>query len=158
MSFLLCLVLPPLKQNKGLRLLFHPQPIITGIHQRRFRTLADKKGPHPDIGYAERRSPIGDHHIEEIAVPLFNEASRIYAPDEIDFLRNCVALASLKLSSTQLDETVLAERILRLYESGLRDASTICDLAVRLITPANESTDILAANGNAPHEIDLLPE
>ncbi|MCM0753169.1 hypothetical protein DEA98_25175 [Brucella pseudogrignonensis] len=117
-----------------------------------------QKGPHPDIGYAERRSPIGDHHIEEIAVPLFNEASRIYAPDEIDFLRNCVALASLKLSSTQLDETVLAERILRLYESGLRDASTICDLAVRLITPANESTDILAANGNAPHEIDLLPE
>jgi len=94
---------------------------------------------------------------EEFAVPLFNEASRIYAPDEIDFMRNCVALASLKLSGTQFEESILAERILRLYESGLRDSSAICDLAVRLISPAQQPQDVFAANGNAAQESELLP-
>ncbi len=100
----------------------------------------------------------GDDNSEEFAVPLFNQASRIYAPDEIDFLRNCVALASLTLSSTQLDESILAERILRLYESGLRDSSTICDLAVGMIEPAQQAADVLAANGNAPEEKKLFSE
>ncbi|OYR17329.1 hypothetical protein CEV32_4022 [Brucella rhizosphaerae] len=95
---------------------------------------------------------------EEFAVPLFNEASRIYAPDEIDFMRNCVALASLKLSGPQLDEAVLAEQVLRLYESGLRDSSVVCDLAIRLISPAQQSQDVFAANGNAAQEPDMLPE
>lgn len=91
-------------------------------------------------------------------MPLFNEASRIYAPDEIDFMRNCVALASLKLSGPQLDESVLAERVLRLYESGLRDSSAICDLAIGLISAAQQSQDVFAANGNASQEQGMIPE
>lgn len=81
-------------------------------------------------------------------MPLFNEASRIYAPDEIDFLRHCVSLASAKLADTRLEESLLAERVLRLYESGLRDAATICDLAVRLTSTGIEPSDAFAANCN----------
>ncbi|WP_079211028.1 hypothetical protein [Brucella pituitosa] len=68
-------------------------------------------------------------------MPLFNKASRIYGPDEVEFLRNCVSLALPKLSDITLDENLLAEQIMRLYESGLRDPSTICDVAVQLIKP-----------------------
>ncbi|KAB2689254.1 hypothetical protein [Brucella pseudogrignonensis] len=81
-------------------------------------------------------------------MPLFNEASRIYAPDEIDFLRHCVSLASAKLADTKLEESLLAERVLRLYESGLRDAASICDLAVRLTSTGTEPSDAFAANCN----------
>lgn len=85
-------------------------------------------------------------------MPLFNEASRIYAPDEIDFLRHCVSLASAKLADTNLEESQLAERVLRLYESGLRDAASICDLAVRLASTGTgtgtEPSDAFAANCN----------
>jgi len=81
-------------------------------------------------------------------VPLFNEASRIYAPDEIDFLRHCVSLASAKLADTNLEESLLAERVLRLYESGLRDAASICDLAVRLTSTGTGPSDVFAANCN----------
>ncbi len=93
---------------------------------------------------------------KEIAVPLFNEASRIYAPDEIDFLRRCVALASEKLDSTQLQESLLAERVLRLYESGLRDAATISDLASRLTSKGSQTSDASAANCNGAPAADRL--
>ena len=89
-------------------------------------------------------------------MPLFNEASRIYAPDEIDFLRHCVSLSSAKLAEAQFEESVLAERVLRLYESGLRDAATICDLAIRLTGPGAEASDAFAANCNGTPAADSL--
>lgn len=89
-------------------------------------------------------------------MPLFNEASRIYAPDEIDFLRHCVSLASAKLADTKLEESLLAERVLRLYESGLRDAASICDLAVRLTGTVTEPSDVFAANCNGTSAGDNL--
>jgi hypothetical protein len=95
---------------------------------------------------------------KENAVPLFNEASRIYAPDDIEFLRHCVSLASAKIAEPQLQESLLAERILRLYESGLRDPATICDLAIRLTSPGAEANDALAANCNGAPATDRLAE
>ncbi|KAB2784593.1 hypothetical protein F9K97_16595 [Brucella anthropi] len=67
-------------------------------------------------------------------MPLFNEASRIYSSVEVNFMRSCFAQSAIILeeSDRSYSATELAECIIRLYESGLRDLNYISELAARL--------------------------
>ncbi|WP_235917017.1 hypothetical protein [Brucella anthropi] len=67
-------------------------------------------------------------------MPLFNEASRIYNPLEVNFMRSCFSNAAIMLeeSDRTYSPSELASGIIMLYESGLRDQSYICELAARL--------------------------
>jgi len=88
-------------------------------------------------------------------LPLFNEASRIYTPEEIEFLRECVAQASGRLTDRKHDSPILAQRVLKFYESGLRDAEQIVDLTVRMQDKANHSLDQYAANFDPSADVDV---
>lgn len=67
-------------------------------------------------------------------MPLFNEAHRIYHPDEINFLRSCYLKAATNLEEQGRDycASELASCIMMLYESGLRNAAYVSELAARL--------------------------
>ncbi|OIS92210.1 hypothetical protein [Brucella cytisi] len=67
-------------------------------------------------------------------MPFFNEASRIYTLEEVNFMRRCYSNAAATLEEDELDYAAvdLSSTILMLYESGLRDLSYITELAVRL--------------------------
>ncbi|MFE0235299.1 hypothetical protein ACFW0F_15265 [Brucella anthropi] len=67
-------------------------------------------------------------------MPLFNEASRIYNPIEVNFMRSCFGNAAIMLeeSDRNYSPTELASTIIMLYESGLRDQLYICELSARL--------------------------
>lgn len=88
-------------------------------------------------------------------MPLFNEASRIYTPEEIDFLRECVAQASNKLADNNDDSAVLAQRVLRFYESGLRDVEQIANLTVRMHNRVTQSSAEYAANSNPIGDVEV---
>lgn len=88
-------------------------------------------------------------------MPLFNEVSRIYTPEEIEFLRECVTQASNKLTDNDFDPAVLAQRILKFYESGLRDAEQIVDLTVRMHDRVKQSLDQYAANFDPSAALDV---
>ncbi|GAA5542967.1 MULTISPECIES: hypothetical protein [Brucella/Ochrobactrum group] len=64
-------------------------------------------------------------------MPLFNEASRIYAPGEVDLMRRCFTEASEKLEAggNAYSASDLASSIISLYQSGLRNQTYIADLA-----------------------------
>ncbi|MBA8838209.1 hypothetical protein FHW03_001494 [Ochrobactrum sp. RH2CCR150] len=67
-------------------------------------------------------------------MPFFNEASRIYIPAEVDFLRSCFTNAAVLLeeSDHNYSGSELASCILMLYEHGLRERSRLTELAARL--------------------------
>ena len=67
-------------------------------------------------------------------MPLFNEASHIYRPDEVDFMRRCFSHAAIILeeSDHSYAETELSASIVLLYQGGLRDLHYIAELASRL--------------------------
>ncbi|MEJ5019361.1 hypothetical protein WH297_06355 [Ochrobactrum vermis] len=67
-------------------------------------------------------------------MPFFNEASRIYTLEEVNFMRRCYSNAAAKLEEGELDYVAvdLSSTIVMLYESGLRDLGYITELAVRL--------------------------
>ncbi|MEJ5018902.1 hypothetical protein WH297_04010 [Ochrobactrum vermis] len=67
-------------------------------------------------------------------MPLFNEASRIFSPLEVNFMRRCFSNAAIMLeeSDRNYSPSELASSIIMLYESGLREQSYICELAARL--------------------------
>lgn len=67
-------------------------------------------------------------------MPLFSEASRIYAPSEVNLLRSCFARSAILLEEGghAYVAAELAGCIVRLYESGLRDMEYISELAARL--------------------------
>ncbi|PWL16460.1 hypothetical protein DKP76_17535 [Falsochrobactrum shanghaiense] len=67
-------------------------------------------------------------------MPLFNEASRIYSPNEVNFLRSCFSQSAIILEESDRSYSAeeLAGCIIRLYESGLRDLNSIAELAARL--------------------------
>ncbi len=67
-------------------------------------------------------------------MPLFNEASRICNPFEVNFMRSYFSDAAivLKESDRTYSPSELASGTIMLYESGLRDQSYICELAARL--------------------------
>ncbi|MFK4062236.1 MULTISPECIES: hypothetical protein [Brucella] len=67
-------------------------------------------------------------------MPLFNEASRIYNPLEVNFMRSCFSHAAIMLeeSDRNYSPSELASSIITLYASGLRDQLYICELAARL--------------------------
>lgn len=88
-------------------------------------------------------------------MPLFNEASRIYTPEEIEFLRECVAQASSKLTDNGHNSPILAQRVLKFYESGLRDAGQIIDLTVRMHDKVKQSLDQYAANFDPAAGLDV---
>lgn len=67
-------------------------------------------------------------------MPLFNEASRIYDSVEVNFMRSCFThtVIILEESDQNYSATELAAYIMRLYASGLRDHSYLCELAADL--------------------------
>ncbi len=67
-------------------------------------------------------------------MPLFNGASRIYHPLEVNFMCSCFNHAAVMLEESDQDYSSadLASCIIMLYQSGMRDQSHICLLAARL--------------------------
>ncbi|MBB4095975.1 hypothetical protein HGG72_16355 [Ochrobactrum pecoris] len=67
-------------------------------------------------------------------MPLFNEASRIYEPEEVNFMRSCFSNAAIILeeSDREYAATDLSSTIIMLYQNGLRDLNYIAELASRL--------------------------
>ena len=67
-------------------------------------------------------------------MPLFNEASRIYKPEEVNFMRSCFSNAAIILeeSDREYAATDLSSTIIMLYQNGLRDLTYIAELASRL--------------------------
>lgn len=67
-------------------------------------------------------------------MPLFNEAHRIYHPDEINFMCSCYSKAATGLEEQGRDycASELASCIIMLYESGLRNAAYVSEMAARL--------------------------
>ncbi|KAB0567681.1 hypothetical protein [Brucella pituitosa] len=67
-------------------------------------------------------------------MPLFNEASRIYKPEEVNFMRSCFSNAAIILeeSDREYAATDLSSAIIMLYRNGLRDMNYISELASRL--------------------------
>ncbi|MGH6774037.1 MULTISPECIES: hypothetical protein [Brucella] len=67
-------------------------------------------------------------------MPLFNEASRIYNPLEVNFMCSCFSNAAIMLE--RATAAILRQNwhpaSIMLYESGLRDQSYISELAARL--------------------------
>ncbi|NKC23466.1 hypothetical protein HED50_23180 [Ochrobactrum oryzae] len=67
-------------------------------------------------------------------MPLFNEASRIYKPEEVNFMRSCFSNAAIILEESDREYTAsdLSSAIIMLYQNGLRDLTYIAELASRL--------------------------
>lgn len=67
-------------------------------------------------------------------MPLFNEASRIYGPLEVNFMRSCFSNAAIMLEESGQDYSAadLASCILMFYQSGLRDHANLSELSARL--------------------------
>jgi hypothetical protein len=67
-------------------------------------------------------------------MPLFNEASRIYNPSEVSFMRSCFGNAAILLEESDrgYSASELASCIMMLYESGLRDHGHLCELSASL--------------------------
>lgn len=88
-------------------------------------------------------------------MPLFNEASRIYHPVEVNFMRSCFSHAAIMLEENDRNysPSELASGIIMLYESGLRDQLYICELAARLahqrFQRRHDIEQLPAANSNA---------
>ncbi|MBM7327824.1 hypothetical protein ACS5UA_17750 [Brucella sp. RRSP16] len=89
-------------------------------------------------------------------MPLFNEASRIYHPLEVNFMRSCFSHAAILLEESDQDYSAadLTSYIIMLYQSGLRDQSYICEIAARLARQRFERHQVLehcgVANNNEP--------
>lgn len=89
-------------------------------------------------------------------MPLFNEASRIYNPLEVNFMRSCFSQAAIMLeeSDREYSASELAACIIMLYESGLRDHEYLCELSARLAhqryKKRHEVQPHPAANNNGP--------
>ena len=92
-------------------------------------------------------------------MPLFNEASRIYHPLEVNFMRSCFSQAAIMLEESDQDYSAadLASCITRLYQSGLRDHAYLRELSARLahqrFDRRHEIEQCPAANSNGPKRI-----
>ncbi len=88
-------------------------------------------------------------------MPLFSITSQIYSPEEVDELRHCFSHAAIMLAEKgrDYDETTLAETIIRLHKSGLRDRNQLAELACRMIEKKpglqSEVDGDIAANTNS---------
>ena len=85
-------------------------------------------------------------------MPFFNEASRIYTPVEVDFLRSCFTNAAITLEESDRDYSAqeLASCIIMLFE---REPSRLCELAARLAHQrytVRQDLRALQANSNKP--------
>lgn len=89
-------------------------------------------------------------------MPLFNEASRIYNPIEVNFMRSCFSQAAIMLEESDQDYSAadLASCIIMLYQSGLRDHAYLSELSARLAHQRFERRHAIeqcpAANNNGP--------
>lgn len=88
-------------------------------------------------------------------MPLFNEASRIYHPLEVNFMRSCFSHAAIMLEESDQGYSAadLTSYIIMLYQSGPRDQSYICEIAARLAHQRFErrhTTERYTANNNGP--------
>ncbi len=87
-------------------------------------------------------------------MPLFSIASQIYSPEEVEELRHCFSHAAIMLAEKgrNYDEARLAETIIRLHNSGLRDRNQLAEQACRMIEkkpgPQIWDSGDIAANRN----------
>ncbi|KYB45609.1 hypothetical protein AB664_37235 [Brucella anthropi] len=87
-------------------------------------------------------------------MPLFSITSQVYSPEEVEELRHCFSHAAIMLAEKgrDYDEARLAETIIRLHRSGLRDRDQLAELACRMIEkkPGSEfrGDGDIAANRN----------
>jgi len=94
-------------------------------------------------------------------MPLFNEASRIYNPIEVNFMRSCFSQAAIMLEESDQDYSAadLASCIIMLYQSGLRDHAYLSELSARLAHQRFERRHAIeqcpAANNNGPTRMAL---
>ncbi|KAB2788561.1 hypothetical protein F9K97_05635 [Brucella anthropi] len=67
-------------------------------------------------------------------MPFFNEASRIYNPIEVNFMRSCFSNAAIILeeSDNNYSASDLASCVIMLYHSGIRDHAYLSELSARL--------------------------
>lgn len=91
-------------------------------------------------------------------MPFFNEASRIYDPIEVNFMRSCFSHAATILEESDHDYSAadLASCIILLYQSGLRDHAYLSELSARLthqrFERRHEIEQCPAANSNGPKQ------
>jgi len=93
-------------------------------------------------------------------MPFFNEASRIYTPAEVDFLRSCFTNAAVLLeeSDQNYSGSELASCVLMLYRNGLRDQAKLSELAARLAHQKfTVRHDVTAPHANSNDEEGTLP-
>ncbi|KAB2712752.1 hypothetical protein F9K88_07265 [Brucella intermedia] len=89
-------------------------------------------------------------------MPFFSEASRIYNPIEVNFMRSCFSHASTILEESDQDYSAadLASCTIMLYHSGLRDHAYLSELSARLahqrFERRHEIEQCPAANSNGP--------
>ncbi|NYD84292.1 hypothetical protein [Brucella intermedia] len=94
-------------------------------------------------------------------MPLFNEASRIYHPLEVNFMRSCFSHAAIMLEEKDQSYSAadLASCIFMLYQSGLRDRAYLSVLSARLAHQRFERRHAIeqcpAANNNGPARMPL---
>ena len=97
-------------------------------------------------------------------MPLFSEAHRIYHPDEINFMGSCYskALINLEERARGYCASELASCIILLYESGLRNAAYVSELAASLAHQRYEKRRLdgpyRAANSNISHGPGYQPQ
>ncbi|OAE39740.1 hypothetical protein [Brucella intermedia] len=91
-------------------------------------------------------------------MPFFSEASRIYNPIEVNFMRSCFSNAAIMLEESDQDYSAadLASCIIMLYHSGLRDHAYLSELSARLAHQRYERRHKIeqcpAANSNGPKQ------
>ncbi len=91
-------------------------------------------------------------------MPFCSEASRIYNPIEVNFMRSCFSHAAITLEESDQDYSAadLASCIIMLYHSGLRDHAYLSELSARLahqrFERRHEIEQCPAANSNGPKQ------
>ncbi|WP_285540310.1 hypothetical protein [Brucella sp. NBRC 12950] len=89
-------------------------------------------------------------------MPLFNSSSHVYSSDEVEALRRCFSNAAIMLNEKGRDysDADLAQAIIKLFDSGLRDLDQLSELAARLIDldTKNDVTvaETIVANRKSP--------
>ena len=95
---------------------------------------------------------------KEVEMPFFNEASCIYTPKEVDFLRSCFTTAAIILeeSGRPYSPSELAACVIKLYQCGLRERSQMMELAARLAHQKHRMREEMDIHSPSPKSVQEL--
>ncbi|MDX4075567.1 hypothetical protein [Brucella sp. NBRC 113783] len=95
---------------------------------------------------------------QEVEMAFFNEASCIYTPNEVDFLRSCFTTAAIILeeSGRPYSPSELAACVIKLYQCGLRERSQLMELAARLAHQKNRVREELGIRSPSSKSVQEL--